>query len=132
MAKYCPECATPLDVDARFCPSCRASVSMPPLGAGAIASELRAGIGVAVHSVVASDAMRVPKSVWAGVIESFLALLTLPSMVMAGIGPLSVALGANLPFARSSEYMGERAVVVLMATALFYLAQLSLQLPLVR
>src|SRR5258708_25160088 len=67
MANFCANCASALDPDAKFCPTCSAPVSY----AAALASELRSGVQSNVQAFVRSPAMRVPLPIWAGVIQIF-------------------------------------------------------------
>jgi predicted amidophosphoribosyltransferase len=60
MPSFCPNCATALDPDAKFCPSCSAPVTV----SAALASELRAGVQAGVRSLIQAPSLKVPPPVW--------------------------------------------------------------------
>jgi hypothetical protein len=89
MSNFCPNCAAPLDADARFCPSCRASVGV----ASALASELTGSLKAGVRSVVSEAGQSVPPSVWAAALQIYW-LLTGYVVILLGVVLLAVGGGA--------------------------------------
>ena len=123
MPKFCSNCATALDLDAKFCPSCRVPVSY----SGVVASEIRAGIQAGVRSVIQSPSLKVAPPIWAGVIEVFWVLLSAGTALGALL--VSAAGGVASMFSRSGD--AERALFFVLLLGFSYLAQLSFELPLV-
>jgi hypothetical protein len=89
------------------------------------------GTGVqAVRSALQSPSMKVEAAIWAGVIETFWLILTLGGALI-----FSVISGAGMLAAGAAHTLGgadaERLVFWLVLSSLFYVAQLSFQVPLV-
>lgn len=96
MARFCSSCGSPLDVDATFCPACGTTIA--PIGS-ALAAELRAGLSAGVRSALQSSSLRVPLTIWAGVIEVFWIQVTLLLLLTYA------AAGAATSFAVGLEQM---------------------------
>lgn len=130
MANYCSNCATALEFDARFCPSCSSPVGVTQ----ALTSELRAGVQSSVQSIVHSPTLRVPKPIWAGVIEVFWTFIGVITLLTGGIGALA---GAAAGAGRSplgvfgAQRAAENAAVWLIFALLLFLINLSFNLPLI-
>ncbi len=127
MPKFCPECATALDADAKFCPSCRARVGV----AAALGSEIRAEMTARVRAVAAAPGMSVPPPIWAGVIEIFGCFVGAGNFMVAVAGGGAAFAGAGVAGLMGGSSNIERVAVWLGLNALFYLALLSFQLPLI-
>ena len=126
MANYCSNCATALEFDARFCPSCSS-----PVGATqALTSELRAGVQSSVRSIVHSLTLRVPKPIWAGVIEVFWTFIGVGTFLTGGITALA-GIGRSPLGLLGTQRAAENAAVWLIFALLLFVANLSFNLPLI-
>lgn len=127
MANFCANCASALDPDAKFCPTCSAPVSY----AAALASELRSGVQSNVQAFVRSPAMRVPLPIWVGVIQVFWVFLDIgAALLMVGLMYVTqIATGLSGTFGQTQSVEGLTVVTVLWAG--YYLVLLSFEAPLV-
>ena len=126
MANFCSSCAAQLAPDARFCSACNQPVS----SGGTLQSGMGTGVQ-AVRSALQSPSMKVEPAIWAGVIETFWRILTLGGAlifsVISGAGVLAAGVAGSL--GRGTD--AERLVFWLLLYSVFYVAQLSFQVPLV-
>ena len=126
MANFCSSCAAQLAPDARFCSACNQPIS----SSGTFPAGLETGVQ-AVRSVLRSPSMKVEPAIWAGVIEMFWLILTLGGALIVSVisGAGVLAAGAANALGRGAD--AERLVFWLVLASLFYVVQLSFQLPLV-
>lgn len=130
MPNYCSNCATSLEFDARFCPSCSSPVGVTQ----ALTSELRAGVQSRMHSIVHSPTLKVPKPVWAGVIEVFWTFIGVGTFLTGGIGAIAgsaAGLGRGPGGLFGAQRAAENVAVWLLFALLLFLIQLSFNLPLI-
>lgn len=120
MPSYCSNCATALDQDARFCPSCRA-----PIGVShALKTEITQGIASGVHDFVNDATRSVPGSVWVAAIqtiwwiEGFAGLLAGGVALTAGLGALGF-LGSSTAGMIGSGPTAERLLLSSFGTLLY-------------
>ena len=128
MPNFCSSCATALEFDARFCPSC----STPVRVTSALAVELRENVQSGVSSIVHSSSLKVPKPIWTGVIEVMWTFMSVGGLLFGGIGAIAGAAGAG----RAAGLFGvpravENVVVWLLFALLLNVVQLSFNLPLI-
>lgn len=97
MPAYCSNCATALDPDSRFCPSCRAPVGVSQ----ALRDEIRHGIASGVHSFVSEASQTVPGQIWVAAVQTFwwleglVTLLVGSVILMAGLGASGIVAGLS-------------------------------------
>lgn len=130
MPNFCSNCATSLELDARFCPSCSSPVGVTQ----ALTSELRAGVQSRMHSIVHSPTLKVPKPVWAGVIEVFWTFIGVGTFLTGGIGAIAgsaAGLGRGPGGLFGAQRAAENVAVWLLFALLLFLIQLSFNLPLI-
>ena len=128
MPNYCSNCATALEFDARFCPSCSSPVGVT----AALTSEIRSGVQSSVHSIVHSPSLRVPNPIWAGVIEVFWTFIGVITLLTGGIGALAGAGAGRSPLGVfGAQRAAENAAVWLIFALLLFLINLSFNLPLI-
>ena len=128
MPNFCSNCATALEFDSRFCPSC----STPVRVTSALAVELRENVQSGVSSIVHSSSLKVPKPIWAGVIEVMWTFMSVGGLLFGGIGAIA---GAAEPVERRAysacRERWENVVVWLLFALLLNVVQLSFNLPLI-
>ena len=130
MANYCSNCATALEFDSRFCPSCSTPVSV----SSALAVEIRDNVQSSVRSIVHSSSLKIPKPIWAGVIEVFWTFIGVGSLLFGGIGAVAGAasgLGRGPAGIFGAPRAMENLVVWLLFAVVYYVVQLSFNLPLI-
>lgn len=130
MPNFCANCATALELDSRFCPSCSTPVSV----SSALAVELRENVQSGVRSIVHSSSLRVPKPIWAGVIEVLWTFMGIGGLLFGGIGAIAgTAAGAGRGAAGlfGVPRALENVVVWLLFALLINVVQLSFNLPLI-
>ncbi len=130
MPNFCPNCATALEFDSRFCPSC----STPVRVTSALAVELRENVQSGVSSIVHSSSLKVPKPIWAGVIEVLWTFVSVGGLLFGGIGAIAgTAAGAGRGTAGlfGVPRAVENVVVWLLFALLLNVVQLSFNLPLI-
>ena len=130
MPNYCSNCATALEFDARFCPSCSSPVGVTQ----ALTSELRAGVQSGVRSIVHSPSLKVPKPVWAGVIEVFWTFIGVLTFLTGGIGAIAgtaAGVGRGPGGLFGAQRAAENVAVWLLFALLLFLVQISFNLPLI-
>ena len=126
MPNYCSNCATALEFDARFCPSCSSPVGVTQ----ALTSELRAGVQSHVHSIVHSPTLKVPKPVWAGVIAVFWTFIGVGTFLTGGITALA-GIGRSPLGLLGGQRAAENAAVWILFALLLFVVNLSFNLPLI-
>ncbi|MCX6539944.1 MAG: hypothetical protein NT151_13570 [Acidobacteria bacterium] len=94
------------------------------------ASDLRVGVQSGVRSIVQAPSMQVPPAVWAGVIQIFWVVLTVGAALTYSLLALAGTLATGGAGLFGQQPVAERYAVWLSISALFYLVQLSCQLPL--
>src|SRR5258707_13289175 len=127
MPNFCANCASALEQDAKFCPTCSAPVSYT----AALVSEIRSGVQSNVQAFIKSPAMRVPLPICAGVIQVF----WLPQDVAAALWTVAlmfasqVATGVAGAFGQGQSLEGVTIVTVLLVG--YYLALFAFEVPVV-
>ncbi len=131
MANYCSNCAEALEFDARFCPACSSPVGVT----AALTSEIRSGVQTRVQSIVHSPTLRVPRPIWAGVIEVFWTFIGIGLLLTSGIGAIAGTAGALAgrgPLGIiGAPRAAENLAVWLLFALLLFLIRLSFDLPLI-